>query len=52
MPKLCDFETCRKQSSYGNFYNKPLRCKEHKKEYKLVDEENDEIYKKLVNYLG
>ena len=23
-----------------------------KKEYKLVDEENDEIYKKLVNYLG
>lgn len=36
MPKLCEFETCRKQASYGDFYGKPLRCKEHKEEYKLV----------------
>ena len=32
MPKLCDFETCRKQASYGNSYGKPIRCKEHKEE--------------------
>jgi hypothetical protein len=36
MPKLCEFETCRKQASYGEFYGKPIRCKEHKQEYKLV----------------
>ena len=36
MPKLCDFETCRKQASYGEFYGKPIRCKEHKGEYRLV----------------
>ena len=35
MPKLCNFETCRKQASYGEYYCKPLRCKEHKGEYKL-----------------
>jgi acid stress-induced BolA-like protein IbaG/YrbA len=38
MPRLCDFETCRKQASYGEFYGKPLRCKEHKEEYKLVSQ--------------
>lgn len=38
MPKLCEFETCRKQASYGEFYNKPLRCKEHKEDYKLVSQ--------------
>jgi hypothetical protein len=38
MPKICEFETCRKQASYGEFYNKPLRCKEHKEDYKLVSQ--------------
>jgi hypothetical protein len=36
MPKLCEFETCRKQASYGNSYGKPSRCKEHKETYRLV----------------
>jgi hypothetical protein len=36
MPKLCEYETCRKQASYGDFFGKPLRCKEHKESYKLV----------------
>ena len=36
MPKICDFETCRKQASYGELYGKPLRCKEHKENYNLV----------------
>ena len=36
MPKLCEFENCRCQATYGEFYGKPLRCKEHKGEYKLV----------------
>jgi hypothetical protein len=36
MPRLCDFETCRKQASYGEFYGKPLRCNDHKEEYRLV----------------
>ncbi len=36
MPKLCEHDTCRKQASYGEFYGKPLRCKKHKGEYKLV----------------
>jgi hypothetical protein len=38
MPKICDFETCRKQASYGEYYGKPIRCKEHKEEYKLVSQ--------------
>jgi hypothetical protein len=38
MPKLCEFEACRKQASYGEFYGKPLRCKEHKDDYKLVSQ--------------
>jgi hypothetical protein len=37
MPRLCDFETCRKQASYGEYYGKPLRCKEHKEKYILVN---------------
>lgn len=36
MPKICDFETCRKYANYGEYYGKPFRCKEHKCEYKLV----------------
>jgi hypothetical protein len=38
MPKICDFETCRKYANYGEYYCKPLRCKEHKEEYKLVSQ--------------
>jgi hypothetical protein len=48
MPRLCDFETCRKQASYGEYYGKPLRCKHHKEEYKLVSqlcqEDNCKLY--------
>ena len=48
MPRLCDFETCRKQASYGEYYGKPLRCKDHKEEYKLVSqlcqEDNCKLY--------
>ena len=36
MPKLCEFENCRKQASYGEYHNKPIRCKEHKEDYKIV----------------
>ena len=25
MPKLCEFENCKKRASYGYFYGKPLR---------------------------
>lgn len=38
MPKICELETCRKQASYGEFYGKPIRCKDHKGEYKLVSQ--------------
>jgi hypothetical protein len=48
MPKLCEFEVCRKQACYGNCYGKPARCKEHKGEYKLVSqlchEENCNVF--------
>ena len=36
MPKLCEFENCRKQASYGECSGKPLRCSQHKEEYVLV----------------
>jgi hypothetical protein len=36
MPKICEFETCRKYANYGESYCKPLRCKEHKGDYKLA----------------
>jgi hypothetical protein len=36
MPKLCEFENCRKQASYGEYYGKLLRCNIHKGEYKFV----------------
>ena len=36
MPKICDFETCRKYANYGAHHSKPTRCKEHKGEYQLV----------------
>jgi hypothetical protein len=39
MPKLCEFETCREQASYGCCYGKPLQCKKHKQsDYKLVSQ--------------
>jgi hypothetical protein len=38
MPKICEFEICRKQASYGEFYGKPLRCNDHKEEYRLVSQ--------------
>ena len=36
MPKICDFETCRKYANYGAHHSNPTRCKEHKGEYQLV----------------
>jgi hypothetical protein len=36
MPKLCEFENCRNQASYGLCYGKPTRCKDHKEDYKLT----------------
>jgi hypothetical protein len=38
MPKICDFETCRKYANYGECHSKPTRCKEHKGEYRLVSQ--------------
>ena len=34
MPKLCEFENCRKQASYSYFFQKPERCREHKEDRK------------------
>ena len=33
MPKICDFETCRKYANYGAHHSNPTRCKEHKGEW-------------------
>jgi len=38
MPKICEYETCRAYANYGEFYGKPLMCKEHKENYKLVSQ--------------
>ena len=38
MPKICEFEKCRDYANYGHFYGKPIRCKEHKEEYRLVSQ--------------
>ena len=35
MPKLCNYQNCRKQASYGVLRNNPLRCKNHKENMKL-----------------
>ena len=35
MPKLCQFENCKKRASYATTYGKPERCKEHREERKL-----------------
>jgi hypothetical protein len=55
MPKLCEFENCRCQATYGEFYGKPLRCNLHKEEYKLVSRLCREGNCKLIpsyNYQG
>ena len=38
MPKICEFETCRKYANYGKYRSNPSRCKEHKGEFKLVSQ--------------
>ena len=38
MPKLCEYQNCKKRASYGVKRNKPIRCKEHKGEMKLVSQ--------------
>ena len=38
MPKICDFETCRKYANYGAHHSKPTRCKEHKGDFVLVSQ--------------
>ena len=30
MAKLCEFENCKKRANYAFFFNKPLKCVEHK----------------------
>jgi hypothetical protein len=55
MPKLCEFENCRRQATYGEFYGKPIRCNLHKEEYKLVSRLCREGNCKLIpsyNYQG
>jgi hypothetical protein len=34
MPILCKFENCKNRASYGYYYEKPERCKEHKENRK------------------
>jgi len=34
MPKICEFENCQNRASYGYYYEKPLRCKDHKGDMK------------------
>ena len=36
MPKLCDFQNCRKRASYGLIRNCPERCTSHKENRKLA----------------
>jgi hypothetical protein len=47
MPKICEFENCRKYANYGECYGKPLRCKEHKESYGLSSQLCQEINCKL-----
>ena len=35
MPKICNYQNCRKRASYGVKQNEPLRCKLHKENMKL-----------------
>jgi hypothetical protein len=30
--KLCEFENCKKEATYAFYFNKPILCKEHKKD--------------------
>jgi hypothetical protein len=36
MPKLCNYLNCRKRASYGLTRNCPVRCSQHKEDYKSV----------------
>jgi len=36
MPKMCEFQNCRKRASYGIKRNCPTRCKSHKENRKLA----------------
>ena len=38
MPKLCNYLNCRKRASYGLTRNCPVRCKQHKEDYKSVSQ--------------
>jgi len=53
MAKLCEFENCRKQASYGYFFKKPERCKEHKEDrrsqYMICRCGNSRPYYKLAD---
>ena len=35
MPKICNYQNCRKRASYGVKQNELLRCKLHKENMKL-----------------
>ena len=51
MPKICEYENCRKYANYGEFFGKPLRCKEHKGEYRLVSQLcNNQTCSKISSY--
>jgi hypothetical protein len=55
MPKICEFEACRKFANYGKFYGKPIRCKEHKDIFKLSSslcKENNCVRQPIYNYEG
>ena len=38
MPKMCDFQNCRKRASYGIKRNCPTRCNSHKENRKLASQ--------------
>ena len=34
MSKLCEFENCEKEATYGYYYGQPDRCRKHKEDRK------------------
>jgi len=51
MPKICEYENCRKYANYGEFHSNPIRCREHKGEYKLVSQLcNNKCCSKIPSY--
>lgn len=36
MQIICEFDNCRRFAIYGEFYDKPFRCKKHKDNYTLA----------------